>query len=90
MDLAAGYMIMRLARRHLNDRAALTLTAVYLFNPAIWINSSVYGQMDAFLAVLIASTLLFIVRKQYHWSILCYMVAVSYTHLSASTRGRMR
>lgn len=76
MDLAAGYMIMRLARRHLNDRAALTLTAVYLFNPAIWINSSVYGQMDAFLAVLIASTLLFIVRKQYHWSILCYMVAV--------------
>ncbi len=46
-DLASGYIIYRIACKHLTQRASLLAAAFYLFNPAVFINSSMWGQVDA-------------------------------------------
>lgn len=59
-DIASGAIIYRIAVRRLNPKTALILTTVYLFNPAVFINSSMWGQVDAVftLTVLILCLLL--------------------------------
>lgn len=46
-DLGCGWLIWREARRKCVPQQALLLCAVYLFNPAVILNSSVWGQVDA-------------------------------------------
>jgi len=46
-DLGAGYLIYRLASKRLTKGVSLALSAAYLFNPAVFINSSMWGQVDA-------------------------------------------
>lgn len=47
-DLAAGVLLYRIGGRKLGPRLALGLSFIYLLNPAIWINSASWGQIDAF------------------------------------------
>lgn len=52
-DLACGIMIYRLAYRHMKvHRTAMVLTAMYLFNPVVILNASMWGQVDSILALL--------------------------------------
>ncbi|MBQ7775737.1 MAG: DUF2029 domain-containing protein, partial [Lachnospiraceae bacterium] len=52
-DIAAGGILYKLAKKYLSQGMALILSAAYLFNPAIFINSSVWGQVDAVLTVIV-------------------------------------
>ncbi len=52
-DIAAGGLIYKIATKYLSPKTALLLTAAYLFNPAVFINSSVWGQVDAVLTLII-------------------------------------
>ncbi|MFI5254595.1 MAG: phospholipid carrier-dependent glycosyltransferase [Candidatus Limnocylindrales bacterium] len=57
-DIAAGWLIYRLARRWIGDRPgaerlALIVAALYLFNPAVWYDSAIWGQVDS-VATLVA------------------------------------
>lgn len=52
-DLASGVILYRLARKHFgNHRIAMVLSAMYLFNPVVIMNSSMWGQSDSILALL--------------------------------------
>lgn len=59
-DIASGYLVYRISGKYLSERSGLILTAAYLFNPAVFINSSMWGQVDAVftLAVLLICLLL--------------------------------
>lgn len=46
-DLACGMLLGREAVKRLSGRRAFFLSAAYLFNPAVFLNSSVWGQVDA-------------------------------------------
>ncbi len=50
-DLASGYIIYRVASKKFTRNTSLILSAVYLFNPAVFINSSMWGQVDAVLTL---------------------------------------
>ena len=46
-DLLAGLVLYREGRTKLSERAALIFAASYLYNPAIILNSAVWGQVDS-------------------------------------------
>ncbi len=46
-DLACGMLLCREAARRLSGRSSFFLCAAYLFNPAVFLNSAVWGQVDA-------------------------------------------
>jgi len=49
-DLGISYLIFKIVKEFKNKKTALISSAIYLFNPAIWVNSSLWGQADGFLA----------------------------------------
>ena len=59
-DMGTCYIIYRIATKHFSEQHSLIITAFYLFNPAVIMNSSIWGQVDSvfILAVLIMVLLL--------------------------------
>ncbi len=58
-DLVCGGVLLWLGRKKLGDRAALLVSAAYLFCPAVFVNSAQWGQADSFCTmILLASVLL--------------------------------
>lgn len=52
-DIACGYLLYRTARKKWADAPALLLALIYLFNPAILLNSAVWGQVDSVYTLLL-------------------------------------
>lgn len=52
-DILTGLLIYKIAGKKNSNSRALLLTAIYLFNPAIIYNSSVWGQVDSILGFLL-------------------------------------
>ncbi|CAM3467021.1 phospholipid carrier-dependent glycosyltransferase [Paenibacillus lupini] len=52
-DLITGYLIYRTAQKKLDHRAAFGLAMLYIWNPAVWINSAGWGQVDSFFALIL-------------------------------------
>lgn len=46
-DLAAAGLIYHVAKKHLSELGALLACGVYLFHPAILLNSAIWGQVDS-------------------------------------------
>jgi len=75
-DLAAAYLIYREGRKPLGDRAAVLMGGLYALLPATVINSAAWGQIDSILALLLALSLLNMMKGRYSWSLVLYGVAV--------------
>ncbi|CAI6083438.1 glycosyltransferase family 39 protein [Cohnella sp. JJ-181] len=52
-DLASSYILLRIARPRFGAAAAAATASLYLFNPMVFHNSVVWGQIDSFLALFI-------------------------------------
>lgn len=50
-DLATGFLIYKILIKNKSEKWALMGSAIYLFNPAIFANSSLWGQVDSFVAL---------------------------------------
>lgn len=50
-DLAVGYLIYKIVRDKVNQRVALLSSYLFLFNPAIFANSTLWGQVDIITAL---------------------------------------
>ncbi|MBN1696608.1 MAG: glycosyltransferase family 39 protein [Spirochaetales bacterium] len=64
-DMICCYLIYILARRRLNETAAVALSILYAFNPAIVINASIWGQADAIYTLLALLVVIFILDNKY-------------------------
>ncbi|HHY81749.1 MAG TPA: phospholipid carrier-dependent glycosyltransferase [Clostridiales bacterium] len=53
-DLITAYLLYRLARKRLPGVWPLAVAGIYVFNPAVFINSAAWGQIDSFLALFLA------------------------------------
>ena len=58
-DMATAYIIYRLASKRLNNWIAFGLAMLYAFNPAVIINSAVWGQVDAFFTLFVLLAVVF-------------------------------
>ena len=53
-DIAAALLVWRVARRRLSERAAMALSLLVAFNPALIADSAAWGQIDGLLGLLLA------------------------------------
>ena len=56
-DIATGYLIYKILIKNKSEKLALIGSAIYLFNPAIFANSSLWGQVDSLTALLSVVTI---------------------------------
>lgn len=63
-DLAAGYLIYKVARRRMPSGISTLCAALYVFNPAVMINSAVWGQVDSVYVLFLVLMMYFIMEKK--------------------------
>jgi len=74
-EIIGGFLIYHIAKRHKKEELGFLLALVYCANPAIFFNSSVWGQFDSFLATfLLFLVYLFEIQKPF-WGIAIFVVS---------------
>ncbi|WP_151737940.1 phospholipid carrier-dependent glycosyltransferase [Paenibacillus tengchongensis] len=64
-DLVLGYLIYRLGRKKLGSGLALGLSLLFLFNPAVLMDSAAWGQADSFFVVFLLLSIAGVVDKAF-------------------------
>ena len=62
-DCATAWLFFHLARRHWSCKASLILAALYAFNPAVILDSAVWGQVDSVLTLPILLGVMLLEKK---------------------------
>ncbi|HBG75705.1 MAG TPA: hypothetical protein DDW86_01960 [Clostridiales bacterium] len=63
-DLITGYLLYRAAEDRLPGNWPVLVSAIYLFNPAVLLDSTVWGQVDSFLVMFLALGFLMLSSKR--------------------------
>lgn len=63
-DIVTSYMIYKLAKKQLKAELAILACAVYVFNPAVYIDSTVWGQVDSFFTMLVVAALILLMKRK--------------------------
>ena len=64
-EILGGYLIYQIARKQKKEKTGFLLALIYCFNPAVFFNSSIWGQFDSLLGTfLLFSVYLFELKKQ--------------------------
>ncbi|MFH1971541.1 MAG: glycosyltransferase family 39 protein [Patescibacteria group bacterium] len=61
-DLLTGYLIYQIAKKYVNKKKSLIVTSLYVFNPAVISNSTLWGQIDS-IVILFSLLALFLIEK---------------------------
>lgn len=63
-DLGACYIIYRVAVKRFSELHSLMITAFYLFNPAVIMNSSIWGQVDSVFVLMVLIMVLLLMEEK--------------------------
>lgn len=63
-DLGSGYLIFRIASKRIKETGATILSALYLFTPAVILDSAIWGQTDAVFTFFVALMCCFVTEKK--------------------------
>jgi len=61
-DILTGYLIYKISQKSINEKKSLVITSLYVFNPAVFSNSALWGQIDS-IVVLFSLLSVFFVEK---------------------------
>lgn len=75
-DLAAAILVYYLGKRRISAKAAFGLGLLYLFNPAVIVNSAAWGQVDSFFALFLAAGVVLLTEKRVTGSCILFAVAL--------------
>ncbi|BAH05639.1 glycosyltransferase family 39 protein [Clostridium kluyveri] len=67
-DIVTAYMIYKLAKKYFSLEMGILLSAFYIFSPAIFINSSLWGQVDSFFTLFLVLSLFFLSEGKFVFS----------------------
>lgn len=75
-DIACGLLIYRQAVKSKTENSAFFMCLAYLFNPAVILNSSVWGQVDSILALLAALMCLYLVQGRMYAAYIAFGIGI--------------
>ncbi|MDP4144725.1 MAG: glycosyltransferase family 39 protein [Bacillota bacterium] len=75
-DIATAYLIYRIASKYLSQEISVLLLTFYMFNPAVFINSTLWGQVDSFFTFIVACAVFFMTEGKIALSSVIFTVGV--------------
>lgn len=75
-DIASSFIIYRLAKKYLSLEMGVLLSSFYIFNPAVFINSTIWGQVDSLFTLLIIISIYFLTENKIYLSSAMFAAAV--------------
>jgi Gpi18-like mannosyltransferase len=75
-DVITGYLIYRIAKKHFSFESSMILSLFYIFNPAVFIDSTLWGQVDSFFTLIVMLAVFFISENKIILSSILFTCAV--------------
>lgn len=75
-DMACSVLLFRAAAKKMSETKAFFLCMAYLFNPAVILNSSVWGQVDSILALIVALMCLYMVQGRMYGAYIVFGLGI--------------
>ncbi|HBA49265.1 MAG TPA: hypothetical protein DCZ91_16015 [Lachnospiraceae bacterium] len=75
-DMACSVLLFRTAAKKLSETKAFFLCLAYLFNPAVILNSSVWGQVDSILALITALMCLYLAQGRMYGAYIVFGLGI--------------
>jgi Gpi18-like mannosyltransferase len=75
-DIITSYFIYKLGKKYLSSVISIFLAVFYIFNPAIFIDSTFWGQVDSFFTLLILIAIYLLCEKKYAFSSAMFATAI--------------
>lgn len=75
-DIFSCFVIFNIGRKEMGINRALGLSLLYALNPAVMVNSTIWGQIDSVLSLLVILLLICIVRKRMEWAMVLFAAAL--------------
>jgi len=63
-DIATSFLIYKLARKYLSAEISVLAASFYVFNPAVLINSTFWGQVDSFFTLIVTAAIFLLAEKK--------------------------
>lgn len=74
-DILAAYVVYRLALQKFRPNTALLLSTLILLNPVVIFNSSIWGQVDIIITLMMVLVIYLLVKDRPIWASIAFMVA---------------
>ncbi|BCN30459.1 phospholipid carrier-dependent glycosyltransferase [Anaeromicropila herbilytica] len=75
-DMVAGYMLFHVTKERFNGKSSLIIASFYLFNPAVIINSSIWGQVDSVFTLAVILMGYFIYKEKLPYAYFAYGIGI--------------
>lgn len=75
-DVVTAYLIYKLAVKKFNSTASCILSILYIFNPAVFLNSTLWGQVDSFFTMILLFGLILILEGKLTYATILFTIAV--------------
>lgn len=75
-DMGCGLLLYREAKKKFTEYGAFFVAAAYFFNPALILNSSVWGQVDSIFTLLVIIMCLSLIRGKMYPALICFGTGV--------------
>lgn len=67
-DTVTAYLLYKAARRFFSFEMGLWIAAFYMFNPAVLINATFWGQVDSFFTMIVVAGIFLLTRQKWGWA----------------------
>jgi Gpi18-like mannosyltransferase len=75
-DVATAYLLYKVAYKYVSFEISLLIAVFYTFNPAVFINSTFWGQVDSFFTLIVVGAVLLLSQQRLGWSAALWTAAV--------------
>lgn len=80
-DLIIAAFIFKVAKRNFTKRSAIILEAAFLMNPCVIMDTSIWGQFDSMVSLLVLLMCWFLYEKKSGYAVICYVAAILFNPL---------
>lgn len=75
-DIGTALLLFKLARKYLTSELSIFVAAFYIFNPAVFVNSTIWGQVDSFFTLLVVAGVVLLAEHKLVYSSIFFTAAV--------------
>ncbi|MDQ7097165.1 hypothetical protein REC12_26560 [Desulfosporosinus sp. PR] len=75
-DMGTALLLAKLARKYLSAELSILAAAFYIFNPAVFVNSTIWGQVDSFFTLIVMAGIVLLTEEKPVYSSIFFTAAV--------------
>lgn len=75
-DIVTSFLIYKLAKKYVSLELSILASVFYVFNPAVFMNSTYWGQVDSFFTLIVISSVILLVEQKIGAASVLFVAAV--------------